>query len=185
MPLSLPIFITIVNIYNFKYCVSQKEWVLGNQRLYLKMCPPYLRFYFWFNISTTLDSLQENLVNQSNNYEDVALKWTQIRLGTRKCIKEHLECPNESVNQWHPAKVLNSDCYLCPLSKLLLQNCLIDSKDFLTQTAKVKDILNQKYDCKYGVHIFRYSRWFISKKLSAIFTILFLIQYVLHLGQFV
>ena len=27
------------------YCVSQKERERGNQRLYLKTCPPYLRFY--------------------------------------------------------------------------------------------------------------------------------------------
>ena len=44
------------------YCVSQKERVRGNQRPYLKMCPPYLRFYFWFNMSTTLDSLCKNLL---------------------------------------------------------------------------------------------------------------------------
>ena len=109
MPFSLPIFITIVNIYNFKYCVSQKEWVLGNQRLYLKMCPPYLRFYFWFNISTNLDSLQENLVNQSNNYEDVAFKvdtnktwYTQVHKGTswvskRKCKSV---APSKSSEFW-------------------------------------------------------------------------------------
>ena len=32
----------------------------------------------------------------------------------------------------HPAKVLNSKFYLCPLSKPHLQNCLIDSQDFHT-----------------------------------------------------
>ena len=39
-------------------------------------------------------------------------------------------------NQWHPAKVLNSEFYLYPRSKPNLQSCLIDSQDFLTQTAQ-------------------------------------------------
>ena len=28
------------------YCVYRKEWVWGNQRPYLEMCLPHLRFYF-------------------------------------------------------------------------------------------------------------------------------------------
>ena len=36
------------------YGVSQEERVRGNQRPYLKMCPSFLRFYFWFDMSTTL-----------------------------------------------------------------------------------------------------------------------------------
>ena len=34
------------NTLPHKYCVPQKERVRGNQRSYLKMCRPYLRFYF-------------------------------------------------------------------------------------------------------------------------------------------
>ena len=41
--------------------------------------------------------------------------------GGHKCIKEHLECPNKSENQRHPAKVLNSDFYLCPEDILFLR----------------------------------------------------------------
>ena len=52
------------------YCVSQKEWVQGNQQPYLKMCPLYLQFYIWFSMSTTLGSLCKN-INQS--FEDEAL----------------------------------------------------------------------------------------------------------------
>ena len=36
----------------------------------------------------------------------------------------------------HPAKVLISKFYLCPHSKPPLQNCLIDSQDFLTWTVQ-------------------------------------------------
>ena len=30
------------------FCVSQKEWVLWNQRPHLKVWPQYFRVYFWF-----------------------------------------------------------------------------------------------------------------------------------------
>ena len=56
--------------------------------------------------------------------------------GGHKCIKEHLECPNKCGHRRLPAIVLNSYFYLCLHSKQHLQNCLIDSKDFLTQTAQ-------------------------------------------------
>ena len=80
--------------------------------------------------------------------------------GGLKCIlKEHLPLQEILQNQQHPANVLNSDFYLCPLSKQHLQNCLIDSKDFLTQTTKgIRHILNQKCNQKYGGHIFKYGR---------------------------
>ena len=38
-----------------------------------KMKQPYLRFYFWFSISSTLESLCKNLLNQSIAFEDMAL----------------------------------------------------------------------------------------------------------------
>ena len=37
--------------------VSQKERIQENQRPYVKLCPPYSRFYFWFSMSSTLGSL--------------------------------------------------------------------------------------------------------------------------------
>ena len=64
--------------------------------------------------------------------------------GGHECTTEHLECPSKSGNQRHSAKVLNSDFYLCPRSKPHLQNCLIDSKDFLTQTAQGRKHIKSK-----------------------------------------
>ena len=64
--------------------------------------------------------------------------------GGNKCINEHLKCPNRSRNQRYPAKVLNHDFDLCPRSKPHVQNCLIDSKDFLTQTAQDRRHIKSK-----------------------------------------
>ena len=63
-------------------------------------------------------------------------------------------------NQLHPAKVLNSDFYLCPPSKSHVPNYLIDSKYFLIH--KFQGIRHNKSNNKivYGGHIFRYGRWF-------------------------
>ena len=58
-----------------------------------------------------------------------------IPAGRLKCIKEHLP-QQEILRKSNSAKVLNSDLYLCPPSKLHLQNCLIDSKDFLTKNTQ-------------------------------------------------
>ena len=59
-------------------------------------------------------------------------------------------------NQLHPAKVLNSDFYLCPPSKSHVPNYLIDSKYFLIH--KFQGIRHNKSNN--GGHIFWYGRWF-------------------------
>ena len=83
--------------------------------------------------------------------------------GGHKCIKEHHECPNKSENQRHPAEVLNSHTYLYPHSEQHLQNCVINSKDFLTRTAQGRRHIKskKKKKGKYGGHIFRYGHWFL------------------------
>ena len=56
--------------------------------------------------------------------------------GGHKYIKEHHACPNKSGNLRHLGKVLNSDFYLCPRSNPHLRSSLINSRDFLKQTAQ-------------------------------------------------
>ena len=68
--------------YLILYCVSQKEQVWRNQQPYLKMCPPYLQFCFWFNMSTTLgQSCVKNLlwINQMV-LKSCLWTWTQRKL---------------------------------------------------------------------------------------------------------
>ena len=36
---------------------------MGNQQPYVIMCPPYIQFHFWYNISITLDSLCKKILS--------------------------------------------------------------------------------------------------------------------------
>ena len=63
-------------------------------------------------------------------------------------------------NQQHPAKVLNSEFHTCQHSKPHLQNCLINSQEILHRLSKGVDIVNQKWNRKYDLLIFRYGPWF-------------------------
>ena len=57
-------------------------------------------------------------------------------------MSEHLECPNKSANQLHPAKRIDFDFYSCPHLQPHLQNCLIQ-KIFLNKLPMGQDISNQ------------------------------------------
>ena len=111
---------------------------------------PYL-FKTYYNLNCFKDLLK---IDFCNTYW-----WTQVHI-----LRNIWSAQKKLGNQRYPVKVINSDFNLRLRSKPHLQNCLTDSKDFLTQTAqgrkdvKIKIVDNRRY----GGHIFRYGRWFPS-----------------------
>ena len=66
-----------------KYCVGQKENILGNQQPYLIMCPPYLHFYPRYHMSTFLGSrCLKELVHQPNSFEET--RFVALRMDVNK-----------------------------------------------------------------------------------------------------
>ena len=89
-------------------CVPERMGI-GKSAAISKNVSTIFTIFFWFNITTTLDNLQENLVNQSNSYEDVAFEvdtkktwYTQVHKGTSWVSKQKCKsvAPSKSSEFW-------------------------------------------------------------------------------------
>ena len=77
------------------YCVLQKERV-RKINSHIWKCPPYLQFYFWFKISSTLCSLCKQIF-WINQFEDEALNMDTSNNHNSELCKEF--CKINSIQQ--------------------------------------------------------------------------------------
>ena len=119
----------ILSIMNMSYTKSCNANRIGFGPVMAKVSSPYL-FKSYYNCKFCITNRSVTLIFATST-------------GGHKCIKKHLECTNKTWKSLVPAKVLNSEFYLCPCSKRHLQNCL-NQKIFLYKLLKVEDMLNQK-----------------------------------------